>query len=391
MSWRSRTASAYERLTSKLYDEAVSPTIPISAVCLDEHAERLVLEVVRSGHLVQGPMVERLEAAFSEACDVPHAIAVNSGTTALVAALQALGIGPGDEVVTSPFTFVATINAVLEAGATARFADIDPITFTTTPEGIRKHLSERTRAVMPVHLYGHPADMAGIESAIHSGAVVVEDAAQALGATVEGRPVGSFGLGCFSLYATKNVTTGEGGMITTADDRLADRLRLLRNQGMRARYEYEIPGHNYRLTDLQAALALPQMSRLSELTATRQRHAARLTEGLADVVGLVTPTVRDSATHVFHQYTVRVTSEARLGRDELSSALSSAGIGNAVYYPKPIHAYACYRDHPRVQVEPMPGAERAAAEVLSLPVHPLLSEQDIDRIVETVCGLLLST
>ena len=147
----------------------MSPTIPISAVSLDEHAEGLVLEVVRSGHLVQGPMVERLEAAFSEACDVPHAIAVNSGTTALVAALQALGIGPGDEVVTSPFTFVATINAVLEAGATARFADIDPITFTTTPEGIRKHLSERTRAVMPVHLYGHPADMKGIESAIHSG------------------------------------------------------------------------------------------------------------------------------------------------------------------------------------------------------------------------------
>jgi len=367
----------------------VSPTIPLSAVSLDEQAERLVLEVVRSGHLVQGPMVERLEAAFSEACEVPHAIAVNSGTTALVAALQALGVGPGDEVVTSPFTFVATINAVLEAGATVRFADIDPVTFTTTPEEIRRHVSERTRAVMPVHLYGHPADMTGIASAIQStGTAVVEDAAQALGATVKGRPVGSFGLSCFSLYATKNVTTGEGGIITTADDRLADWLRLLRNQGMRARYEYEIPGHNYRLTDLQAALALPQMSRLSELTATRQRHAARLTEGLADVAGLVTPSVRDSATHVFHQYTVRVTSEARLGRDELSSALSSAGIGNAVYYPKPIHGYSCYREHPRVQVERMPVAERAAAEVLSLPVHPLLSKQDIDRIVETVCGLL---
>jgi perosamine synthetase len=371
------------------YEEAVSPTIPISAVSLDEDVEKLVLEVVRSGHLVQGPMVERLEAAFSEVCEVRHAIAVNSGTTALVAAMQALGVGPGDEVVTSPFTFVATINAVLEAGATARFADIDPVSFTITPEETRKHLSERTRAVLPVHLYGHPADMAGIASVLQStGTAIVEDAAQALGATAEGRPVGSFGLGCFSLYATKNVTTGEGGVITTDDDRLADRLRVLRNQGMRARYEYEMPGHNYRLTDLQAALALPQMSRLSELTAMRRHHAARLTEGLSDLSGLVTPSVRDGAGHAFHQYTVRVTSEARLGRDELAQALVAAGIGNAIYYPKPIHAYECYRDHPRVRVEAMPEAEKAAAEVLSLPVHPLLSEQDIDQIIETVCRLL---
>jgi perosamine synthetase len=367
----------------------VSTTIPISKVQLDADVEQLVLEVLRSGHLVQGRMVESLEAAFAEACEVEHAVAVNSGTTALVAALQALGVGPDDEVVTSPFTFVATINAVLESGATVRFADIDPVSYTITPNAIRRCMSERTRALLPVHLYGHPTDMAEISSVAQSaGTAMVEDAAQAIGARTGGRPVGSFGLGCFSLYATKNVTTGEGGVITTADDHLADRLRLLRNQGMRARYEYEMAGHNYRLTDLQAALALPQMRALSELTATRQRHAARLTEGLSDVPGLVTPSVRDGATHVFHQYTVRVTSEARLGRDHLSSALTSAGIGNAVYYPKPIHEYACYRDHPRVQVEPMPEAEQAAAEVLSLPVHPLLSEQDIDRVIDTVCGLL---
>jgi dTDP-4-amino-4,6-dideoxygalactose transaminase len=367
----------------------VSTAIPISAIKLEQDVERLVIEVIRSGHLVQGPMVERLEAEFAELCEVPHAVAVNSGTTALVAALQALEIGPGDEVVTSPFTFVATINALLEAGATARFADIDPITYTSTPEEITKRLSERTRAVLPVHLYGHPADMTGLMSAIQStGTAVVEDAAQAIGATTEGRPVGSFGLGCFSLYATKNVTTGEGGVITTADDRLADRLRVLRNQGMRARYEYEMPGHNYRLTDLQAALALPQMSRLSELTAMRRHHAARLTEGLSGLPGLVTPSVRDGVGHVFHQYTVRVTSHARLRRDDLSQALTSAGIGNGVYYPKPIHAYACYRDHPHVQVEPMPEAEKAAREVLSLPVHPSLSDHDIDRITEAIRRLL---
>jgi perosamine synthetase len=367
----------------------VSPTIPISAIRLDEDVEKLVLEVVRSGHLVQGPMVERLEAAFSEACEVRHAIAVNSGTTALVAAMQALGVGPGDEVITSPFTFVATVNAVLEAGATARFADIDPVTFTITPDELGKRLSERTRAVLPVHLYGHPADMAGITSALQStGTAVIEDAAQALGATTDGQPAGSFGLGCFSLYATKNVTTGEGGMITTDDDRWADRLRVLRNQGMRARYEYEMPGHNYRLTDLQAALALPQMSRLAELTAVRRDHAARLTEGLSDLPGLITPSIRDGAGHAFHQYTVRVTSEARLGRDELARALVAAGIGNAIYYPKPIHGYECYREHPRVRVETMPEAERAADEVLSLPVYPLLSEQDINQIIEAVRRLL---
>jgi dTDP-4-amino-4,6-dideoxygalactose transaminase len=367
----------------------LSSAITISAVNIDEEAEQLVLDVIRSGHLAQGPMVEKLETEFSRVCAVPHAIAVNSGTTALVAALQALGIGPGDEVITSPFTFVATVNAVLEAGATARFADIDRDSFTISPEEIRLHLSDRTRVVLPVHLYGHPADMARIASVIGSnGPAVVEDAAQALGATTGGRPVGSFGIGCFSLYATKNVTTGEGGVITTADDEVADRLRLLRNQGMHDRYEYELPGHNYRLTDLQAALGLPQMRRLSELSETRRAHAARLTEGLSGVPGIVTPRVDDGVDHVFHQYTVRVTAEARLQRDALSRALMEEGIGSAVFYPKPVHAYACYRDHPRVHVEPTPVADQAASEVLSLPVHPLLSEHDVDRIIGTVRGLV---
>jgi perosamine synthetase len=367
----------------------VSPTIPISAIHLDDEVEHLVLEVIRSGHLAQGPMVERLEAAFSGLCDVSHAVAVSSGTTALVAALEALELESGDEVVTSPFTFVATVNAALEAGATVRFADIDPVTYTIAPEDLSRRLSGLTRAVIPVHLYGHPADMARIVPLAQSaGAAIVEDAAQALGATDEDRPIGSFGLGCFSLYATKNVTTGEGGMITTDDDRLADRLRMLRNQGMRDRYEYVIPGHNYRLTDLQAALALPQMRHLTDITASRRHHASRLTKELSDVPGIVVPSIRDGASHVFHQYTVRVTSEARLGRDELARALVTSGVGNAVYYPKPVHAYECYRAHPRVRVEPMPEAERAAAEVLSLPVHPLVSEHDLDQIIGTVRQVL---
>jgi perosamine synthetase len=367
----------------------VSAKIPIVAIDLDEDAEQLVLEVIRSGHLVQGPMVERLESAFTELCGTRHAVAVSSGTTALVAAMEALGIGPGDEVITSPFTFVATVNAVLEAGATVRLADIDPVSYTVLPGEIEQRLTDRTRAVVPVHLYGHPADMGGITAMIDSTPIaVVEDAAQALGATEGGRSVGTFGLGCFSLYATKHVTTGEGGMVTTDDDGLADRLRLLRNQGTRARYEYELPGHNYRLTDLQAALALPQMKRHPDRSARRRHHAARLTEGLAGVPGIVTPATREGATHAFHQYTVRVTSDARLQRDELSRALHAEAIETAIYYPKPIHAYDCYRHHPLVRVEPMPEAERASAEVLSLPVHPSLSDDDIDRIVETVRKLL---
>ena len=352
---------------------------------MGEAEERAVLEVLRSGQLGQGPVVERLEAAFAELCGVSHAVAVSSGTTALVAALQALGVGPGEEVLTSPFTFVATLNAILECGATARFADIHPVDFTLDPDPLGDRLSDRTRVVMPVHLYGQPAAMDRIAplAAAH-GAALVEDAAQAHGALVDGSPAGSFGIGCFSLYATKNVTTGEGGVITTDDDELVDRLRLLRNQGMRSRYVYEIPGHNYRLTDLQAAIGLPQLATLAERTSRRNHNADRLSEGLAGIPGLVTPSIAAGRTHAFHQYTVRVTDDARITRDELAERMAEFGIGTGVYYPTVVFDAPCYRDHPRVVVEPVPEAEAAAREVLSLPVHPWLSDGDIDRIVAAV-------
>jgi perosamine synthetase len=355
--------------------------IPISAVQVSEEAERLVLEVLRSGHLAQGPMVAELEDRFAALCEVPHAIAVNSGTTALVAALQALQLKPGDEVITSPFTFVATLNAILEAGAVARFADIDPVTFTLAPELVEKEIGPRTRVIMPVHLYGHPADMARFSSLAESHRLaLVEDAAQAHAATFDHRPVGSFGVGCFSFYATKNVTTGEGGIITTADDAVADRLRLLRNQGMRERYRYEIAGHNYRLTDLQAALALPQLDRLSELTSLRRRNAALLSDALEGVSGVVVPITAPGAQHVFHQYTIRVTDDARLTRDELSAHLAHHGVGSGVYYPAPVFDYACYRKHPGVAPVDVPEARRAAAEVLSLPVHSGLGTDEIEQV-----------
>jgi perosamine synthetase len=355
-------------------------TIPISAVRMGNEEEALVLEVLRSGRLAQGPMVERLESEFARAHGVPHAVAVNNGTTALVAAIEALGLQPGDEIITSPFSFVATLNAILARGATARFADVGD-DFCLDPAAVAALVTPRTRAILAVHLYGLPADMTAMAAvARRHGLAIVEDAAQAHGAGVDGRRVGSFGVGCFSLYATKNVAAGEGGVITTGDALLADRLRLLRNQGMRRPYRYELIGHNYRMTELQAAVALPQLMRLDETTAVRRRNAATLSSAFAEVPGLIVPTAPRPREHVYHQYTIRVTPRARRGRDELASGLARLGITTGVYYPRLMHDYDCYHGHPQVVVDPTPRAELYASEVLSLPVHPALSAADLERI-----------
>ena len=358
--------------------------IPISAVHLGEEEETLVLEVLRSGRLAQGPMVENLEAMFQRLSGAAHAVAVSSGTTALVASIEALGLEPGSEVITSPFTFVATLNAILESGVTARFVDIGD-DFALDPSLLAASVTDRSRVVMPVHLYGLPADMEAIARvAVDHDLAIVEDAAQAHGARVGDRPVGTYGQACFSLYATKNVTTGEGGVVTTDDSALADRLRLLRNQGMRFRYQYEIPGHNYRMTELQAAVGIAQLGRIEAITAARQANAARLTEGLDDVPGLVVPRPLPGRAHVWHQYTVRVTPDAPVDRAQLADALAARGIATGVYYPRTVYDHECYRSHPRVVVEPMPRAEAAAREVLSLPVHPGLRDGDLDRIVHSI-------
>lgn len=365
--------------------------IPITVVDVRD-AEHLVVEVLRSGSIAQGPMVERLEAGFARIAGTRHALAVNSGTTALVAALQVLGIEPGDEVITSPFTFVATLNAILQAGATVRFADIGADDFALDPERVAELITARTKAIMPVHLFGQTADMGKLfPLAAEHGLHVVEDAAQAVGAAFRGRPAGSFGMGCFSLYATKNVTTAEGGVITTDDDELADRLRLLRNQGMRTRYAYEIPGHNYRMTDLHAAVGIPQLERLAELTERRRRNARLLTAGLTGTPGLLLPTVAPGREHVWHQYTVRVGPHAMLDRDEIVAELTRHGIGTGIYYPRVVFDYDCYRNHPRVapvSVVDVPVAARAAHEAVSLPVHSALTDEQLNTIVATVREVL---
>jgi perosamine synthetase len=341
--------------------------IPITVVDVTD-AEPLVTEVLRSGRIAQGPMVKRLEHAFADVVGTRHAIAVNSGTTALVATLQALRLEPGDEVITSPFTFVATLNAIIEAGATARFADIHTDDFGIDPDAVAAAVSPRTKAVMPVHLYGQTADMGKlVPLAQQHGLAVIEDAAQAIGATYHGRAAGSYGIGCFSLYATKNVTTAEGGVITTDDDELSDRLRIMRDQGMRARYQYEMAGHNYRMTDVHAAIGLPQLDKLAELTQRRQDNAEALTKGLAELPGLLLPSVLPGRSHVWHQYTVLVTEAAAVDRDELAAKLSEKGVGNGIYYPRVVFDYDCYREHPQVIISEFPTAEvvNAVREVLA--------------------------
>ncbi|MGD8473375.1 MAG: DegT/DnrJ/EryC1/StrS aminotransferase family protein [Anaerolineae bacterium] len=352
--------------------------IPISKPLIGDAEKQAVLSVLDSGMLVQGPRVAALEEQFAEACRTRHAVATSSGTAALHIALLAHGIGPGDQVVTTPFTFIASASSILLAGAEPVLVDIDADTFNLDPALLEAAITPKTRAIMPVHLYGHPCDMDAIlDIAGRHNLVVVEDAAQAIGASYRGQPVGSFGTGCFSLYATKNIMAGEGGMITTNDENIAESCRLLRNHGMKRRYYHDRLGHNLRMTDLHAAIALAQLDRLEEFAARRQANAAYFSSHLTSVS---TPQVQEGCTHAWHQYTVRVDGDR--DRDKALESLHAAGVGAAVYYPVPVHHQAYIRDlvgHTR-----LPVAERAASEVLSLPVHPGLNAQDLDTIVKAV-------
>lgn len=363
--------------------------IPISAVHFGPDVEASVLAVLRSGHIAQGPRVAEFERAFADLVGVRHAVAVNNGSTALSVALQGIGVAPGDEVLTSPYTFIATVNAVLATGATVRFADIAESDFAIDPASAAGAVGPATRVLMPVHLFGQVADMEPLSAlAARHSLDVVEDAAQSHGATYAGRGAGSFGTGCFSFYATKNLTTGEGGMITTDDDGLADRLRVLRNQGMRARYEYELVGHNHRMTDLAAAVGLPQLVHYPEQVRRRQAHAARLTELLDGVPGLRLPAVLPGREHVWHQYTVLVEDGARADRDELGARLAELGVGSGVYYPRLAFDYDCYKAHDRVVPAETPVAASVARRCLSLPVHAGLAPGEVDRVAAAVRKVL---
>lgn len=352
--------------------------ISIASPLIGEEEKQAVLEVLDSGILAQGPRVAAFEKAFAEMCGVKEAIATSSGTTALHTALLAHGIGQGDEVITSPFTFIASANSVLYTGARPVFVDIDPDTFNMNPALIEAAITERTKAIMPVHLFGLSCDMDAISKiAAKHNLIILEDACQSHGASLHGQRVGSFGTGTFSLYPTKNITSAEGGMITTNDPALAEECRIIRQHGMRRRYYHDDLGFNFRMTDVHAAIGLEQIKKLAKFNAARQRNAAFLSQHLQ---GVKTPTVPQGYEHVYHQYTIRVSGGRR---DALIEHLKQHEIGCGVYYPVPVHKQSYYTEQLGYD-QTLPEAERAAAEVVSLPVHPALSPADLETIVDAV-------
>ena len=372
--------------------------IAIAHPLLGAEEDAAILRVLASGQLAQGEQVAIFERRFAELCHVKEAVAVSSGTAALYLALLAHNIGRGDEVITTAFSFAATANVILLVGATPVFVDIEPDTYTIDPIQVETALTRRTKAVIPVHLYGHPCDMNRLGQLTKAySLVLIEDASQAHAAAIDGKLVGSFGTGCFSFYATKNMTTGEGGMVTTNDPAIAEWVRLLRNQGQEAHYYHIALGYNLRITELQAALGIAQMEKLEYFTERRIANAAFLTERLTGAVQ--TPAVRPGCRHVYHQYTIRVPS----GRNEWVEKLRTQGVETVVQFPIPIHQQPFYRrmsslfrvlspgrrssvkgGNPSAR---LPVTESAAEQVLSLPVHPALSEEDLSTIAKEVVTL----
>ncbi|MEE6283290.1 DegT/DnrJ/EryC1/StrS family aminotransferase [Georgenia sp. MJ170] len=356
------------------------PMIPAAKPIIGDEERAAVDAVLRSGMVAQGPQVAAFEEEFGAAL-VPgrRCQAVSSGTAGLHVGLLACGVGPGDEVIVPSFTFAATANSVALTGATPVFVDIEPNYFGLDPAAVRTAVTDRTVGIMPVHLYGHPAAMAELSAiAAELGLAIFEDAAQAHGASLDGQMVGTWGkFAMFSLYPTKNMTSGEGGMVACASDEVARAVRLLRNQGMEQQYANEVIGLNVRMTDIHAAIGRVQLGRLAGWTAARQANAAFLD---ANLRGVVTPAVAPGAVHVYHQYTIRVEATER---DRIVTALREEHqVGCGVYYPIPNHRLASLaRFAPGLELAQ---TEKAAAEVISLPVHPSLSQGDLERVVAGV-------
>jgi len=351
--------------------------IHLASPIIGEDEIAAVNRVLRSGQIAQGSEVAALETEFAAEMDAGHAVAVANGTLALLLALQAIDLEHGDEVIVPSFTFAATANAVVMAGGTPVFADIEGSSFCIDPESAAAMISERTRAIIAVHLYGHMAPMRPLADLANAhGIRLIEDAAQAHGARCEDLPVGALSdLATYSFYPTKNMTTGEGGMVTARDPELARAVALLRNHGMERRYHHDRVGMNARLTDIAAAIGRVQLTRLDGWNERRRQIAAIYDLHLAGVVDV--PRAAPGVRHVYHQYTIRTER-----RDEVASVCETAGIGYGIYYPIPCHqqlAFAEYRTDP-----PLPETERAAKEVLSIPIRPDLTDREVEQVVDAI-------
>jgi dTDP-4-amino-4,6-dideoxygalactose transaminase len=349
--------------------------IPAAKPIIGDEEREAVDRVLRSGMLAQGPEVAAFEAEFSAHVGGRHCVAMNSGTSALHLGFIAAGVGAGDEVIVPSFSFAATANSVALAGATPIFADIDPITFNMDPDHVETLITKKTKAIMPVHLYGHIAAMDRYEEISNKyGVKIIEDAAQGHLASLNGRNAGEFGVvASFSFYPTKNMTAGEGGMVVTDDAEVARVLRLLRNQGQEIRYRNEIVGFNTRMTDIHAAIGRVQLRKLPGWTAQRQANAAYLD---ANLKGVMVPHVAPGTTHSYHQYTIRIPGGSAEKRDAFMAGLSERGVGSGVYYPTPIHRLPSFM----LDLD-LPQTELIIKECLSLPVHPSLSQADLETIV----------
>jgi dTDP-4-amino-4,6-dideoxygalactose transaminase len=357
--------------------------IPIAKPVIDEATIAAAAQSIRSGRLAQGAAVQAFEEALAAYIGVDHAVAVNSGTAALHVALLASGINEGDEVITTPFSFIASANAILYCGARPVFVDIDPASYNLNADLLEAKITPKTHAVIGVHLYGQTFEVDQVQDiCLRHNLVLIEDACQAHGAEYKGKKAGSFGTGCFSFYPTKNMTTGEGGMITTNDAGIAEKCRLLRSHGQQQRYLHTTLGFNFRMTEMAAVIGLGQLERLEEFNHRRIDNAAVLTGAIRNIKGLSAPVVLPGRRHVYHQYTIRVTADYPLTRDELKKYLEEKGIGCAVHYPIPIHRQPFYQS--LGYKDNLPEAERASREVLSLPVHPALSAEELATIIEVL-------
>ncbi len=355
--------------------------VPIAKPIIGDEEIENVVEVLKSGMIAQGPKVAEFEERFAEWVGADYGIAVNSGTAALHVALLSCGIGEGDEVITTPFTFIASGNSILYTGAKPVFADIDLKTYTIDPNSIENLISENTKAILPVQLYGQAANMDKInEIAEKYGLSVIEDAAQAHGATCNGEKVGSIGdMACFSFYPTKNMTTSEGGIITTNDEDLADNAKVFRAHGASIRYHHDEIGYNFRMTDISAAIGLAQLDKIDGFNDKRIENAAYLNEGLKDVDGVITPYCAYGSKHVYHQYTIRV---EKGDRDEWVDIINDCGVGTGIHYPIPLYNQPIYK---KFGISGnCPNAELAADNVISLPVHPSLTKEDLDLVIDSV-------
>ena len=361
--------------------------IAISKPLIEEEEINAVVEVLKSGMIAQGPKTKELEDMFAKLCGTKHSIAFSNGTTAIHTAVRALGISDGDEVITVPFTFVATANPVLMERGKVVFVDIAEDDFCIDPNKIEEKITDKTKAIIPVDLFGQIYKYKEIKKiADKYDLKILEDACQAVGATQDGKVAGSFGdVGAFSLYATKNIATGEGGMLTTDDDDIARHAKMYRHHGQdeAVRYEYLELGHNYRMTDIAATIGVEQMKKLDRIIETRVRNAQLFNEGLSNLKGIITPKVSEGNTHVYHQYTIRITEEYGHTREELMEFLKENEIGCGIYYPKPLHMHEHFRKMGYKEGD-FPVSEMLSKEVLSLPVNPFVTKEDVEFIIDKI-------